>query len=196
MSFFADHYWQITLALLIPGTLYASWIDYAQRRVPNWLNGLLAAAGLLLQALAFGWWTTSVNGIGGGVGWGLLGLLVGFGVLIVPWAMHGMGAGDVKLMAAIGCWLGPWLTLLGFAAGAIIGGIVAVVMIYTTGRTVHAFTNMQTIFTKMRRLETAFGEFGGAKTFGDTSQLLPYGVPLTAGTIGVLLTYFFGGWLP
>jgi hypothetical protein len=50
--------------------------------------------------------------------------------------------------------------------------------------------------TKMRRFETAFGEFGGAKTFGKTSQLLPYGVPLTVGTIGVLLTYYFGGWLP
>jgi hypothetical protein len=49
--------------------------------------------------------------------------------------------------------------------------------------------------TKMRRLDTAFGEYGGARTFGDTSQLLPYGVPLTAGTIGVLLLYYAGGWL-
>ena len=54
---------------------------------------------------------------------------------------------------------------------------------------------MQTIMTKLRRWDTAFGEFGGAKTFGNTSQLLPYGVPLTAGTLGVLLTYYFGGWL-
>lgn len=196
MEFFAEHYWPITLGLLIPGILYASWIDYAERRVPNWLNALLALSGLVLQGLAFGWWTSASAGVVGGVGWGLLGLLVGFGVLIVPWLMHGMGAGDVKLMAAIGCWLGPWLALVSFAAGAIIGGVVAVVMIYTTGRTVHAFTNMQTIITKMRRLETAFGEFGGAKTFGDTSQLLPYGVPLTAGTIGILITYYFGGWLP
>lgn len=195
MSFFATHYWTIVFAILGPGILYASWVDYAQRRVPNWLNASLAAAGLLAQGLAFGWHTSGEDGVLGGVGWGLLGLLVGFGVLIVPWAMHGMGAGDVKLMAAIGCWLGPWLTLLSFAVGAIIGGIAAVIMIYTSGRTVHAFTNMQTILTKMRRFDTAFGEFGGAKTFGDTSQLLPYGVPLTAGTWLVLLTYYFGGWL-
>jgi prepilin peptidase CpaA len=195
MSFFATHYWTIVFAILGPGILYASWIDYSQRRVPNWLNASLAAAGLLAQGLAFGLYTSGENGVLGGVGWGLLGLLVGFGVLIVPWAMHGMGAGDVKLMAAIGCWLGPWLTLMSFAVGAIIGGIAAVIMIYTSGRTVHAFTNMQMILTKMRRFDTAFGEFGGAKTFGDTSQLLPYGVPLTAGTWLVLLTYYFGGWL-
>lgn len=185
-------YWEITLAVLIPGVLYASWIDYAQKRVPNWLNAALAAAGLTAQGLWFGWYQHGV----GGAGWGLLGLLVGLGVLIVPWLMHGMGAGDVKLMAAIGCWLGPWLTLMSFAVGAVLGGLAAVVMIYSTGRTVHALTNMQTIFTKLRRWETAFGEFGGARTFGDTSQLLPYGVPLTAGTIRVLLTYFCGGWLP
>jgi prepilin peptidase CpaA len=179
-------YWEITLAVLIPGILYASWIDYAQRRVPNWLNAALAAAGLAAQAVFFGW---------SGVGAGLLGLLVGFGVLILPWLMHGMGAGDVKLMMAIGCWLGPWLTLLSFVAGALIGGIVAVVMIVATGRMVHALANVQTIMTKMRRVETAFGEYGGARTFGATSQLLPYGVPLTAGTIAVLLTYYIGGWL-
>lgn len=179
-------YWELTLLVLVPGILYASWIDYAQKRVPNWLNAAIAAAGLFAQAYFFGL---------PGVGWGFVGLLVGFAVLIVPWLMHGMGAGDVKLMMAIGCWLGPWLTLYSFLAGGVVGGVAAVVMIMSTGRTVHAITNMQTIMTKMRRLDTAFGTFGGARTFGDTSQLLPYGVPLTAGTIGVLLTNYLGGWL-
>ena len=68
-------------------------------------------------------------------------------------------------------------------------------LLVSTGRALHAYANMQTIMTKMKRVDTAFGEFGGAKTFGSTSQLLPYGVPLTAGTIGVLLTCYFGGWL-
>lgn len=179
-------FWEMTLAVLIPATLYASWIDYAERRVPNWLNAGIALSGLAVQATFFGW---------SGVSAGLLGLLVGFALLIVPWAMHGMGAGDVKLMAAIGCWLGPWLTFVSFAAGAILGGVTAIVMIVTSGRVVHAYTNLQTIRTKLRRLDTAFGEFGGARTFGNTSQLLPYGVPLTAGMIVVLLTYYLGGWL-
>ncbi len=185
-------YWEVALACLIPGTLYASWVDYAQRRVPNWLNAVLAAAGLIAQGVYFGWYQRSV----GGVAWGLLGLAVGLGVLIIPWLMHGMGAGDVKLMAAIGCWLGPHLTLVSFAAGALLGGLIAVAMILASGRAVHAYTNLQTICAKVRRLDTVFSEFGGAKSFGNTSQLLPYGVPLTVGTIGVLLTYYVGGWLP
>ncbi|GMU80566.1 MAG: hypothetical protein AMXMBFR47_04370 [Planctomycetota bacterium] len=179
-------YWELTLAILIPGILYASWIDFAERRVPNWLNAALALAGLGAQ-FAFGGWN--------GLGVAMLGLLVGFGVLIVPWMMHGMGAGDVKLMAAIGAWLGPWLTLLSFGAGAIIGGVAAIIMILSTGRAAYAVVNLQTIMTKMKKFDTAFGEYGGAKTFGTTSQLLPYGVPLTAGTICVLMTYYFGGWL-
>lgn len=179
-------YWEFTLALLIPGILYASWVDFAERRVPNWLNALLAVTGLAFQCGYFGL---------AGAGWALAGLAVGFATLIVPWMMHGMGAGDVKLMAAIGVWLGPWLTLWSFAVGAVIGGLAAVVMILATGRMVYAMTNMQTIMTKLRKVETAFGEFGGAKTFGSTSQLLPYGVPLTAGTIGVLLTCYCNGWL-
>lgn len=179
-------YWELTLAVLVPGTLYASWIDYAERRVPNWLNAALAACGLAAQTAFFGW---------NGLGWGALGLLVGFAVLIVPWAMHGMGAGDVKLMAAIGAWLGPWLTVISFASGALIGGVAAIIMICSTHRVAHAMVNMHTIMLKMRSVQTAFGEYGGARTFGHTSQLLPYGVPLTAGTLAVLFTYYFGGWL-
>ena len=135
-------YWEATLAILIPGILYASWIDYSQRRVPNWLNATLAAGGLIMQAAYFGW---------SGVGNGLLGLLVGLAVLILPWAVHGMGAGDVKLLAAIGVWLGPWLTLLSFAVGAVIGGVMALVMIFWSGRAVHAYTNLQTMMSKFRQ---------------------------------------------
>ena len=180
-------FWEITLAVMVPGILYAAWVDYAQRKVPNWLNAAIAAIGFIVQASFFGWT---------GIGWGAAGLAVGFALLIVPWLMHGMGAGDVKLMMAMGVWLGPWLTLVSFVVGAIIGGLVAIIMIVSTGRTIHAMANMQTIMTKVKRFDTAFGEYGGARTFGSTSQLLPYGVPLTVGTIGVLLTYYIGGWLP
>jgi prepilin peptidase CpaA len=119
---------------------------------------------------------------------------VGFGVLIIPWAMHGMGAGDVKLMAAIGVWFGPLMTLVSFCIGAVIGGIVAMIMIVTSGRLQHAMANMQTIMAKVSDSKTAFSEFGGAKTFGNTSQLLPYGVPLTAGSLMILGGQCLGWW--
>ena len=178
-------FWQTTCAILIPGVLLASWIDYAQRRVPNWLNALLIVMGLIVQASYFG---------SAGLTTGTFGLLTGFGLLIVPWLMHGMGAGDVKLMAAIGVWLGPLLTLYSFALGAIIGGITAVVMILSTGRLRMACVNIGVILAKCSSSNAVFSEAGSAKSFGITSQLLPYGVPLTAGTLIILAAKMFGWW--
>jgi prepilin peptidase CpaA len=181
----APEFWQTTCALLIPGILLASWIDYSQRRVPNWLNLTLILLGFSVQAWFFGW---------SGVGTGALGLLTGFGLLIVPWMMHGMGAGDVKLMAAIGVWLGPLLTLYSFGLGAVIGGVAAVAMIVSTGRLRMACVNIGLILAKCSSRQTVFSEVGSAKSFGVTSQLLPYGVPLSAGTLVILGAKMFGWW--
>lgn len=172
-------FWLITCILMVPGILWASWIDYKERRVPNWLNATIAAVGFVAQAYYFGW---------AGLAAGGLGLLVGFAVLIVPWLMHGMGAGDVKLMMAIGVWLGPWLTAISFCAGAVIGGVIATIMILASGRFWHAYANLQTISYKITHRDTLFTEYGSAKSFGNTSQLLPYGVPLTIGTLIVFFS--------
>lgn len=176
-------YWHVLAAILVPGILWASWIDYAQRRVPNWLNASLIVTGFVAQAV--------YNG-SAGLTAGLCGLLVGFGLLIVPWMMHGMGAGDVKLMAAIGVWVGPAMALYCFLVGAVIGGAVAVIMILSTGRFKLACANMSVILAKCSNRNAWFTEFGSAKSFGATSQLLPYGVPLTAGTLLVLAMRAFG----
>jgi len=181
-----DPFWLTTCLILVPGVLLASWIDYAKRKVPNWLNASLIVIGLIVQAVFHG-----TQGVTSGV----LGMLVGFGVLIVPWLMHGMGAGDVKLMAAIGVWFGPWMTLVSFAVGAILGGAAAVVMIVSSGRLHHALGNLNIIWIKMQSRDTLFGEFGSAKSFGETSQLLPYGVPLTAGSLLVLVGFLADWWV-
>jgi prepilin peptidase CpaA len=178
-------FWHVTCAVLVPGILLASWIDYSQRRVPNWLNLALIVAGFAVQVFYSG---------AAGLTTGALGLLTGFGLLIVPWLMHGMGAGDVKLMAAIGVWLGPKLTFYSFALGAVIGGLAAVVMIVSTGRLQMACANMSLILAKCTNPQSIFSEFGSAKSFGVTSQLLPYGVPLTAGTLIVLGARMSGLW--
>jgi prepilin peptidase CpaA len=178
-------FWHTTCAILVPGILLASWIDYSQRRVPNWLNLTLILAGFSVQGFYFGW---------PGLAAGAMGLLIGFGLLIVPWMMHGMGAGDVKLLAAIGVWMGPLLTLYSFGLGAIIGGLTAVVMIVSSGRLRLACANLGVILAKCSSRQTLFSEFGSVKSFGTSSQLLPYGVPLTAGTLIILAAKLFGWW--
>ncbi len=178
-------FWYTTCAILVPGILLASWIDYSQKRVPNWLNLALIILGFAVQGIYFGW---------SGIGNGALGMLTGFGLLIVPWLMHGMGAGDVKLMAAIGVWFCPLLTFYSFALGAVLGAVTAILMILSTGRMKAACANMGVIMTKCSNTQTMFSEFGSAKSFGNTSQLLPYGVPLTGGTLIILAAKIFGWW--
>lgn len=178
-------FWTATCAILVPGILLASWIDFSEKRVPNWLNLALIVTGFIVQGLYFG---TS------GLTAGFWGMLTGFGLLIVPWMMHGMGAGDVKLMAAIGVWFGPLMTFYSLALGAMIGGVVAVIMIVSTGRLSMALGNMNIILAKCMNRSDWFTEFGSAKSFGSSSQLLPYGVPLTAGTLVVLAAKMSGWW--
>ena len=85
-SFFPDNYWTLAILIVTPATLYASIIDYRERRVPNRLNAALALTGIFARFGYEGW---------SGVQTALTGILVGFGVLIIPWMMHAMGAGEV-----------------------------------------------------------------------------------------------------
>jgi prepilin peptidase CpaA len=79
-----------------------AWEDARTQRIPNYLTLATALSGLGFQFGAHGW---------PGLGQGCLGLCVGFALLIGFFLKGGMGAGDVKALAALGAWLGPLATL-------------------------------------------------------------------------------------
>ena len=112
--------WFVTVVLIV-----AAVIDGAILKVPNWLT---------FPFILCGWmhWTLQ-DGLSG-FGWSLLGTFVGMMLLLVLRNVGGMGAGDVKLLAGVGAWLGTVVTLYAFAATAIVGGIMAVVMILRSGQ--------------------------------------------------------------
>ncbi len=176
-DFLPGNYWMSAVLVVPIVAIYASIIDYREHRIPNWLNAALAAGGIGCQTIYFGW---------SGLGTAVVGLLLGFGLLIIPWTMHSMGAGDVKLIAAIGAWMGPWLIFLGFLAGVMIGGVMAVIIILARGDLAQARANMNVLFVKCARADTAFSEFGSTGSFGKRTTLLPYGIPLTIGALLVL----------
>ena len=98
--------------------------DLRDGRIPNVLTfGAILLAIVVHAALPQG------NGLAH-VGFGLM---VGLAVFFPFFALGGMGAGDVKLMAAIGAWLGPALALLTALHGAIAGGVLAIVVALSTG---------------------------------------------------------------
>jgi prepilin peptidase CpaA len=104
--------------LLIPLALtcWIAWGDLRTRRIPNYLTLGTAVAGLAYNVMS--------HGLPGLVS-GLLGMLLGFAFLILPYVWGGMGAGDVKALAALGAWLGPKLIVLLFCYMGVAGGVIA-----------------------------------------------------------------------
>lgn len=107
---------QSATALMV--AVLAAWYDSRTRRIPNRLVMAAAAVGLVLGL---------VTGGLRGLGESLLGLLAGGAILFVPFALGWMGAGDVKLLAAIGAILGPKGAVYSILYGAIVGGIISAV---------------------------------------------------------------------
>ena len=124
-----------TLALI--ASLAAVITDLRTRRIPNWLTGALAAAGL------------GMSFAGGGLtpAQAALGLLAGLLLMMPAHVIGATGAGDVKLMAAVGAMIGPGLTLRAFVFTAIAGGVLAVLVAARRGRlseTVYGTTQLVT----------------------------------------------------
>src|SRR5678815_4312473 len=93
----------IALPLFAALAAAAAVSDVRTRRVSNRLNLAILALGLGWRAAAFDGPTALA---------GLAGVAVGLAVLLVPFAWRWVGAGDVKLLAACGAWLGPGDALL------------------------------------------------------------------------------------
>lgn len=109
----------LPLAAVALATLAASVTDLWKFKVYNILTIPTLLAGLAASTFLGGW-----DGLASGV----LGASLGFGLLVVFYAAGGVGAGDVKLLAAIGAWLGPYLTYQVFVASALFGGVYALVL--------------------------------------------------------------------
>lgn len=94
---------QIVLLLCVGVfTVVAAISDLRFRKIPNKMTGPMCIAGIVYHVGFFGWDGLQVS---------LLGFAAGFGVLFVLWMIATAGGGDVKLMAALGTWLG-WLMVL------------------------------------------------------------------------------------
>lgn len=161
--------WFVTVVLIV-----AAVIDGAILKVPNWLT---------FPFIICGWihWTLQ-DGVSG-LGWSLLGTFVGMMLLLVLRNVGGMGAGDVKLLAGVGAWLGTVVTLYAFAATAIVGGIMAVIMILRSGQWAKHVAMSHQILHEWKTIRSPQKLSQIARERKPNMKLLPYGIPMAIGSI-------------
>lgn len=143
-----------TALTLVAAGLAAAW-DLGTRKIPNWLTFPTIALGLVLNLVGAG-----LPGLRNAV----LGTVAGTALLLAPFAVGGLGAGDVKMLAAVGALNGAAFAFRAFLYGAVAGGLIAAVVIG---------------MNRYRRSYTR--SFGAAPVEKRTT--LPYGIAIFAGTV-------------
>jgi prepilin peptidase CpaA len=167
----------VTKALALVLVLVCAAFDWRSRRIPNVLTLTAIALGLALNALFAG---------AAGAVFSAFGLAIGAGLLLIPYLMGGMGAGDVKLMGAVGALLGWQLALTALLYTALAGGLIAVAAILRTSTFRSSFSRIGSMF----RILLASKRVPTADSLGGESVKIPYAVAIAVGTLAALLT----GW--
>ncbi len=124
------------LILVLLLAALAAYFDLRTRRIPNWLSLTGCAAGLSLNTAFSG-----TNGLRSAA----LGLGLGFVLYFPLWLLGARGAGDVKLLAAAGSFLGVADTLALFLLAAVLGGILALGLVLIKGATRQTLWNIADI---------------------------------------------------
>lgn len=131
---------------------------------------------------------TFENGLAG-FGHTLIGAVVGISILFIPFALGGMGAGDVKLLGIIGAWKGSMFVLYASLYMAIIGGIMALLIILLQSGWKHRLKGYAYFFALLKH-----GKFFKEFLPTQASKLTyPYGVAIVMGTFYLLVFGIQGG---
>jgi prepilin peptidase CpaA len=164
------------LILLLVG---AAVIDYRSHRIPNWLVLFGTLYGLIYNALLPTWPQGSIFIALAGVGLGLL--------LFLPlYLIRVMGAGDVKLLAMAGAFLGVDDIMRAALASMLVGGALAILFVLMRGKAMQIMQNMMCIF-RVGIIDAMNGSTPSLRiTAGASVGKLPYGVAIALGTTGYL----------
>lgn len=154
--------------------------DLAIRKIPN-LFLLLAWCAVLTLHLAD---IAPLAAIGTALG----GAFVGLALFLPLYVARGMAAGDVKLMATVGLFLGPVETVQTCILTWCAGGVMALVMILFTRRWSDAYVNLRSLLLPMLRIApTAQPGVMARPSVGS----MPYGLAIAVTTLWLLAQRYF-----
>lgn len=161
--------WFVTVTLIV-----AAVIDGYALKVPNWITYPMVFSGWAYSGICYGW---------EGLGWSLVGTIVGLALLLPLYSIGGMGAGDVKLLAGVGAWVWASVTFYAFCLSAIIGALIAIGMVlYQRAWRKHRDQTMM-ILGEIMTIRDPNQLAAIAAERKSSMLLLPYGIPIAIGTI-------------
>jgi prepilin peptidase CpaA len=172
----------LPLAVVIVATCCAAVTDIRTFKIYHTLTVPLFLGGIAFRLVTGGW---------PGLADSLAGAMFGFCCLLVFFILGGMGAGDVKLMAAVGAWLGMPLTFYVFVAASLAAGVYAIALLvlrHGVGETlVHLQLSWLRLTTLGRRLGTDSTVEDEVKRDDRHRRLIPFAAMILVGIIAVLI---------
>lgn len=159
--------------------------DWRSYRIPNWLTFGGACFALIYVTMAA---RTPASGAASAFG----GLAVGFAAMLPFYALGIMGAGDVKLMAMTGAFLGPQQTLMAVLFTFIAGGVAALAFAIHRRRLAHMLGNVKATAQGMVISTIAGMRPDGRLQASQSVGKLPYGVCIAVGTVVQVLAHQLG----
>jgi len=174
MSYLAPIF-QILLALMV---IIAAVYDFRFRRIPNWLtlSGVILGFGLNVFLFEMAGLRMAAFGLG-------LAFLVYFPLYL----LRGMGAGDVKLMGAVGSIVGPanWFGI--FVLTSIFGGLVALTLVLFKGRLLRTLSNVGYMLKEILFLRAPYMKKEELDVRSSKGVKLPHGAMIALGSLAFLV---------
>lgn len=160
----------VQITLLIPLAIIIAYYDVRYRRIPN---------PFVVATLVSGFAINAISGGIAGVWASFVGCALGFGLMFMLHIFGAMGAGDVKLFAAIGAVTGAHLVLPTFLVVILTGGLLAIISVIRAGALV---TTMHRVLQILVGLLPGW-EMPRFAVPADRKHTIPYGVAITIGSI-------------
>ncbi len=173
------HLCEVVLAALV---IVAAVYDFRFRRIPNWLVLTGFGLGFILNIALLHM---------DGLVLAALGAVAAFAVYLPLFALRAMGAGDVKLMVAIGAFTGPRNWIIIFLLTAVLGGILALGLLLLRGGMIRALKNVLLILGELVRLRPPYRADPTLDVGHPRAVTLPHGVSIAVGTLVFILLESF-----
>jgi prepilin peptidase CpaA len=203
MAYILSHW---PLVFLCAAMIVAAVIDGWKLKVPNWLTFPIIFSGWLLGISHDLGLLGEATGSGGFLA-SLAGTFLGMALLLPLYAIGGVGGGDVKMQMGFGAWVGSfyglrqvpdvhpgamWIIFYAFALAAVIGGVLALGMIWLRGDYRKNLENTRAILGDLVSSSGVSEVSEKAARRKPTLHLLPYGIPLCMGFLAYLAYLHWG----